>query len=129
MHLKDFDSWNMRKQHLNLIGKNDPYNIREIWWCSLGVNIGFEEDGDGIRAERPVVILRGFSKQLCWVVPLTSSLKINRYYHRVGNVVGREASAIVSQFRPVDTKRLTNLIGRMDDASFESMRKAIKDLL
>lgn len=31
---------------------------REIWWCSLGVNIGFEQDGTNDLFERPVLVIK-----------------------------------------------------------------------
>jgi tRNA1(Val) A37 N6-methylase TrmN6 len=41
---KDFDTWNTRKKTIDFSSKNPPYLERDIWWCSLGVNIGFEEN-------------------------------------------------------------------------------------
>jgi hypothetical protein len=77
--LKDFDTWNSRKKTIDLSAINPPYLERDIWWCSLGVNIGFEENGDNENSERPVIIFRGFSKELCWIIPLTTSIRlINR---------------------------------------------------
>lgn len=46
---KDFDSWNTRKKELNSI-KPHFYQEREIRWCSLGINIGFEETKKAIRS-------------------------------------------------------------------------------
>lgn len=41
-HQKDFDNWNERKKKIHQ-GKKDIYfNEREIWWCMVGVNVGFE---------------------------------------------------------------------------------------
>ncbi|MFA5871014.1 MAG: hypothetical protein WC842_03995 [Candidatus Paceibacterota bacterium] len=56
---KDFDSWNIQKKKINTREKVIFCNIREIWWCSLGVNIGSEEDGKNELFERPVLILKG----------------------------------------------------------------------
>jgi hypothetical protein len=33
------------------------YHKREIWWCSLGVNVGFEQDGTGTNYDRPVLVI------------------------------------------------------------------------
>ena len=43
---KNFDTWNIKKKHVNR-GESRLYTEREIWWCSLGVNIGSEQDGSG----------------------------------------------------------------------------------
>ena len=126
---KDFDKWNTTKKLLHDEGRNLIYHQGEIWWCHLGINIGFEEDGTGKNAERPVVIIRRFNPQLCWVIPLTTSLKKNPYYVSAGNVDGIPASAIISQMRPVDTKRLINLIGMMEHTLFYPIKQAAKALL
>lgn len=127
--LKDFDTWNSRKKLIHSELDNLPYKERQIWWCSIGVNVGFEEDGDGERAERPVVIVKGFSRELCWVIPLSTKQKKNPYYMLVGNIDETPASAIISQMKPIDTKRFINCIGLMDFDIFIQMKKAVKDML
>lgn len=44
---KDFDKWNNRKKIIDQkeISNQMFFNEREIWWGSLGVNIGYEQDG------------------------------------------------------------------------------------
>ena len=126
---KDFDTWNKNKKRIHAEHKNKLYHEREVWWCSLGVNIGFEQDGTGAEGERPVIILKGFSKQVCLVMPLTTSEKRNPYHVSLGKVSGRGAFAIISQIRLIDTKRLINKIGFIEHKIFEKIRKAAKDLL
>ncbi len=126
---KDFDKWNEQKKRLHEEAANLLYHQGEIWWCHLGVNIGFEEDGTGNNSERPVLIVRRFNPQLCWIIPLTTSLKKNPYYVSAGMVNGRPAAAILSQMRPIDTKRLINLIGIMDHEVFYPIKQATRVLL
>lgn len=126
---KDFDKWNKNKKQIHDLGENKLYHEREVWWCSLGVNIGFEEDGVGETGERPVLILKGFSKDVCLVVPLTTSIKENPYHFDLGEIDGRKAFAILSQIRLVDTKRLINKVGFIEQSLFEALRKTVKDLL
>ncbi|HRZ30296.1 MAG TPA: type II toxin-antitoxin system PemK/MazF family toxin [Candidatus Paceibacterota bacterium] len=126
---KDFDKWNNRKKIIHNNGETKLYHEREVWWCSLGLNIGFEQDGTGTEGERPVLILRGFSKDVCLIVPLTTSVKKNPYHVSLGKIDGREAFAIISQIRLIDTKRLVNKIGFIDQEIFEIIRKTVKGLL
>lgn len=44
---KDFDEWNAKKKEIHKGGEAPFYNEREIWWCALGANVGFEQDGTG----------------------------------------------------------------------------------
>jgi mRNA interferase MazF len=55
---KDFDGWNGRKKTLNGAEGTALFHEREVWWCALGVNIGFEQDGRGGDFERPAIILK-----------------------------------------------------------------------
>ena len=125
---KDFDTWNTRKKELDRV-KPHFYYEREIRWCSLGVNIGFEQDGTSETHRRPVLIIRGFSLHVCLVVPLTTSKKQNPYHMSVGIVEDVEAFAILSQIRLVDTKRLHDRLTVLDKGKFKEIKKAIKDLL
>ena len=127
--LKDFDKWNKDKKQIHTKNENKLYHEREIWWCSLGVNIGYEQDGTGSDGERPVLILKGFSKQVCIVLPLTTSDKKNPYHFHLGTVDGKEAWLITSQIRLIDTKRLINKIGVVEKEHFEKIRKTVKELL
>ena len=126
---KDFDKWNYKKKyiHENEIGKF--YHAREIWWCSLGANIGVEQDGDGAEYQRPVLILQGLSKNTCLIIPLTASPHKHPMRMPLGIIEKKEASAIISQMRVVDTKRFINKIGFIDKNIFEAIRKTVKDTL
>lgn len=125
---KDFDKWNKRKKDINTKEPNFYYE-REIRWCSLGVNIGFEQDGTNEAYKRPVLIIRGFSRHVCLVVPLTTSQKKNPYHFGLGIIEGQEAFAILSQIRLIDTKRLHGQIAVLNKEKFKEIKKAIKDLL
>jgi len=107
---KDFDKWNIKKKNLHDQQTKIFYHEREIWWCALGVNIGFEQDGSGEEYRRPILILKGFSAQTCLVVPLTTSPQKHKFRPSIGIVDGEEAKALVSQIRVIDTKRLTVLL-------------------
>jgi mRNA interferase MazF len=118
---KDFDTWNMSKKLTHHEAQHKLYHAREMWWCVLGVNVGFEQDGTGRSFERPVLILRGFSKYVCIVVPLTTSKKENPFHASVGMVDGKEAFAIVSQLRLIDTRRLINKLGYLDNLGYPAI--------
>ncbi len=127
--IKNFDKWNKNKKIINNSKTYPLYNQREIWWCSLGVNIGYEHDGDKVEYQRPVLILKGLSKYTCFIVPLTSSLHRHKMRIPLGIINDKSASAVISQFRTIDTKRLTEKICYLDETVFELTRKATKDLL
>ena len=99
--------------------------------CSsrLGTNVGSEQDGTGEGRARPVLVMKAFSRSVCLIGPLTTAAKQNPYHVSVGKVEGRVAFAIISQLRLVDTKRLDPKIQTLDKQTFETIRKAVKDML
>ena len=77
-----------------------------------------------------MVVIRGFSRQVCLVVPLTTSPKKNKYHLKLGKVIGdKSSSAIISQLKLIDTKRLVQKSGMLEKEKFAELKNAIKDLL
>lgn len=126
---KDFDAWNRRKKEINDIEDISFYRARDIRWCSLGTNIGYEQDGTSETYRRPVLILRGFSRYVCLIIPLTTSVKENPYHFNIGDIDGKKASVILSQVRLVDTRCLHDPLAVLDKDKFEEIRKAIRNLI
>lgn len=126
---KDFDGWNGEKKAIHADAHAPLYHEREVRWCHFGINIGYEQDGTGEGHARPALVLKGFSRSVCLVIPLTTSQKQNPYHVPVGSMGGKEAFAIISQLRLVDTRRLEQRLGVLDKGSFDRIRKAVKDML
>jgi len=129
MYIKDFDNWNENKKCIQAERANKFYHARDIWWCSLGVNVGFEHDGEGDEYQRPVLILKGLSVNTCLAIPLTSSTSKHPMRVPIGMVEGKEASAVLSQMRVIDTKRLLGKVCYLNEESFERTRKAVRDFI
>ena len=125
--IKDFDQWNKEKKQAHL-EQARLYTVREVWWCRLGVNIGSEQDGSGKLFLRPVVIIRGFGADTCMVVPLTTSPRRHPLRFSVGEIQGKEVTAILSQIRVVDTRRLVEKVGFLDKEVFAQLRKTARTL-
>ncbi len=122
---KDFWKWHSKKTELNEAEGTALFHEREVWWCSLGANIGYEQDGSSELFTRPVVILSKFNLDACLIVPLTAKPKKGKYYFLVGDVSGRDAVAVLSQIRFVDRKRLALKIATMDQDTFDALTKAV----
>jgi hypothetical protein len=45
---KDFEKWNQLKQKIDSTNKQIIYKDRDVWWCSIGINIGHEENGKNV---------------------------------------------------------------------------------
>ncbi|HEV8666574.1 MAG TPA: type II toxin-antitoxin system PemK/MazF family toxin [Candidatus Paceibacterota bacterium] len=124
---KDFDGWNIQKKKIHSRDKNIFFHEREVWWCSLGVNIGFEQDGKNNLFERPVLILKKFNKHVLWVVPLSTRNKENPYYFPITSAEG--SFVILSQLRLISSKRLQRLMYKLPKQQFMQVNERIKKLL
>jgi len=127
--IKDFDKWNEKKKKLHHYGAERFYHEREIWWVSLGVNIGNEQDGTGKNFDRPVVVLRGFNKNTFLGLALTGKKKKGIYYFYLGKIEERDSTAVLSQMRLIDTKRLVRKVGTLDADLFVKLKVAVKKML
>ena len=77
---KDFDNWDRKKKVINEETPALFYHQREIWWCSLGINVGFEIDGTGDNFDRPILVLKGFNKNTFLGLALTGRKKEGKYF-------------------------------------------------
>lgn len=126
---KNFNKWNEKKKEINNQKPTVFCHQREIWWCSLGINIGFEQDGTGRNFDRPVLIIRGFNENIFFGAALTSNKREGKFYFPIGKIEGKEASVILSQVRLIDTKRLIRKAAIVDKVLFEKIKNALKKAL
>jgi mRNA interferase MazF len=127
--MKDFDGWNERKKNLDSKALQRLYKERDIWWCSLGLNVGREHNGTSANFLRPILIIKGLSKNICLIAPITTSKKSHFYRISLGFVTGVESKVVLSQIRVIDTKRLVEKINTLDKANFETIKKSLRDFL
>ncbi len=96
----------------------------EIWWCSIGINIGVEIYGKGKRFTRPVIIFKKFNANSFLGIPLTSRAKEGRWYFPITQG-GKTNTAILSQIRTFDSKRLVKRLTTLSDESFAKVTDAL----
>jgi mRNA interferase MazF len=124
---KDFDRWNRLKKDVNARKDAPPFfHEREVWWCNLGLNVGFEQDGKGGRFERPVLVLKKFNHDVFIAVPLSSRAKKNPYYLPFVDPNGDVQSALISQIRLLDARRLMEKTFTIDQGAFKAIQKAVR---
>lgn len=125
---KNFETWHAKKAALNAIVERPFFHEREIWYCHLGTNIGFEQDGKGPEGLRPAVIVRKFGNGTLWAIPLTHTQKEGIFYHRFSFEGSSDSVAILSQLRMIDARRLSHKIGYVGDGDFKVLIQKTKDL-
>lgn len=121
---KNYLTWIPLKAKINNKKTTPSFKTRDVFWCYIGENIGCEEDGKGELFSRPVVIIKVFNKDFCLIVPLTTKIKQNKYYIQF-EFNERQQSAMISQIRSIDSKRLKSKIGTLSNKDFTLIQSEI----
>ena len=128
LNRKDYKEWIKNKSLIHNERPRVYFKEREIWFCHLGENIGYEQDGRGESFLRPVVVVKKFNNELLWAVPLTTNKKISSFYFSF-IFSGKHSTGILSQIRPIDAKRLKYKIGDISQVDFEVLKTKIRQFL
>ena len=126
---KEFDKWNQVKQALHF--KQSKIVIpkeREVYWASIGINIGFEQDGKGEIFSRPVLVVKRYSKNLFFGIPLSTQIKEGSFFYTF-TLKNKQSNALLVQAKVYDTKRLENRIGMISKEDFQQLKRKLKDLI
>ena len=128
---KDFDNWNNVKKKINNRNSDKVYyKEREIWWSSIGVNVGYEMDGKNEYFERPVLILKKINKNQFFGLPITSKDKQGYLYSKIkysGSL--NKGSVNFAQVKVFSSKRLLRKMGMVEKENFLNLKnKLIKFL-
>lgn len=127
---KDFWSWHEDKEVIHYNKQRPFFHVREVWVCSFGINIGFEQDGRGQKFLRPLVVVRKFNDKVLWGLPLTTANKIGPYYYAISPIAASDSSTVIlSQIRLIDSKRLQYKIGDVREEEIVAIKKRLTELL
>jgi mRNA interferase MazF len=134
-YFKDFDGWNIIKKNIDRkeLDIDFYYYQREVWWCSLGLNIGTEINGKSDKFERPILIIKKFNKNQFLGLPLTTKNKIGIYYKILNYItvdnVNRVGFLNLSQLKVISSKRLIRKLGTSNIDSFMIIKKAVINII
>lgn len=117
---KDFDGWNRIKKQTDTQTRIPFFYEREVWWCTIGINVGSEQNG-GEGFLRPVVVLKKFNGHMFWGVPLTGKRKTGKFYIPITTAGKHSSSAILSQLRLYDSRRLFKKMGTLSKEKYTTL--------
>jgi mRNA interferase MazF len=119
--MKNYEKWHLVKSKIESLDKKELFREREIWWCSIWENIGFEQDGKNEQFERPVLVLKKFSHDVFLGIPMTSTQKEHPLYfpYQLNDTSG---SFILSQARILSVKRLQRKITSLGRGIFSDIK-------
>jgi mRNA interferase MazF len=123
-----FKQWTKLKIKTHLSERIIYFREKEIWWASVGANIGFEQNGKNENFERPILVFRKFGKDMLWAIPLTSKIKEGIFYFDIRHL-GFKSSLILSQLKLLSSKRLIRKIGIIPANDFVNIKDAVIKLV
>ena len=138
---KDFDQWNGVKKGIQGSDERILFQDRDVWWCKIGVNVGYEIDGKSELFIRPVLVVKKITANTFIGIPLTRKRKdvlvgkklTHLYYILKEDIPGKggemHCSVLdLSQVRLFDARRLVSKEYRMYDITFNKVKTHLRDL-
>lgn len=128
MLIKRFLEWIGIKRQLDEHMLQSPF-VREgeLWWCSIGENVGVEVSGKGRNFTRPVIVLKRFGRDAFFGIPLTTRRRDGDWYCSF-QYAGIQEYAMLSQGRFLSCKRLQDRMGELDEDQFAKAKEAFASL-
>jgi len=127
--LKKFNEWNELTQTLNKKENIINFKEREIYWGSLGENIGSEQNGKGKDFSRPILVVKKLNKQLFFSVPLSTTIRDGSYFYNFNFFENQQSSALLVQAKIFDLKRIDQKIGMINKNDFLKLKEKLRVLL
>ena len=115
IYQKPFSDWHKKKAVINRRDRVH-FNEREIWWTSVGVNVGYEIDGKGEYFARPVLVLKKVSTEKFIGLPITSRKK-----RLPGYFIYKKDSIVFEQVKVFDARRLLDRKETVPSESFQEV--------
>lgn len=129
--MDQFDRWNELKKSIEQ-EVDDPHKFPkegEVWMCSLGKNIGFEQNGSGESFSRPVMIVKKFNNHMFWTIALSTKQKRFDFYFNYTDPNGLKVSGILAQMKLTSQKRLKRKLYEMPTEEFEKVKVKLRSFL
>jgi mRNA interferase MazF len=126
--MKRFFEWFGLKQRLHNISHSPPLVAeRDIWWASIGENVGSEINGKSVLFSRPVIVLKKLSHGFYFVIPTTTQVREGSWYVPFRQQ-GKDMLACLHQARAIDFRRLSSRLGKVDGDDFERVKDGFRKL-
>ncbi|MEK7501790.1 MAG: type II toxin-antitoxin system PemK/MazF family toxin [Patescibacteria group bacterium] len=120
--------WNATKARIQISTTTMPQfpQRKQIWWASIGQNIGVEANGKNNRFERPVLVICVFNADSLLIAPLTSRVGTHKFLIRF-DYLGQGKSINIFQLRTLSSKRFSRKMTDISDFDFERVLSAIRN--
>jgi len=126
--MKRFLEWIGLKERLHTIENKPPLVSQgDIWWASVGENVGSEINGKSKLFSRPVIIFKKLAHGFYFVIPTTTQVRKGSWYVKFRQQE-RDMAACLHQARAIDYRRLSSKLGTLDDEDFARIKSGFSSL-
>lgn len=116
--MKDFLKWMKLKGKLDKMSHTAPFvSEGDMWWASIGENVGSEIGGKNDLFSRPVIILKKLAHGFYFVVPTSTQKREGTWYISFKHQ-SKDMIACLHQVRAIDHRRLSSKLGTLDSEDF-----------
>ena len=123
-----YDKWNEVKKNLAINIKTPHIKDGEVWWCSMGRNLGSEIYGKGESSTRPVLVYRKLDRFKFLAIPFSTKTQHTGSWYVLLNFGGKDQVAVLSQIRVIDVTRLGKCIGELSENDLGKIRDKFNKL-
>jgi len=124
-----YNNWNVLKQKINNKKETLFFRERDIYFISVGQNIGQESYGKKELFLRPVLVYRKLSHTSFVGIPLTSKEKEGSYYFSFNYTKDKLSTAMFNNIRVYDMKRADYKSGIIKVSDFEKLKEKLSYFL
>ena len=122
--IKRFLEWLTLKEKLHDSTAKPPLvKERDLWWISLGENVGSEMNGKSRLFSRPGIVIKKLSRTFYLIAPTTSQKKEGTWYVQILQE-GKAMFVCLHQVRVIDYRRLSSRMGQIDGNDFKIVKEA-----
>lgn len=122
--VKRFIEWIALKEKLdNLLTGPPLVKERELWWASVGENVGSEINGKSRLFSRPILVFKKLTRGLFLAIPTTTQPREGSWYVKVTQA-DKEMFVCLHQLRIIDYRRLSSRLGQLDGDDFNRVKVA-----
>jgi len=124
-----FDDWNRLKKKLNKKKEIINFYQGNIYFMSIGKNIGHEVYGKDELFLRPVLVYKKLTKNTFLGIPLTSQKKEGSFFFQFSYKKNKTSVAMLHQMRVFDIRRSEYLSGKINKNTYKNLEIAVKEFM
>lgn len=129
LYQDSYDKWNTIKKLIHKKEETLYFRERDIYFISIGKNIGAESYGKKDLFLRPVLVYKKLSHTSFVGIPLTSKFKEGSYYFSFNYIKDKQSTAMFNNIRVFDIKRADYKSGVMKLSDFKKLTVRLNDFM